>query len=64
MEEPVIQALAQHPAKELLYVSCDPASLARDTARLATAGWRLEAAWPLDMFPQTYHVETLARFTR
>ncbi len=64
MEDAVIQALAQHPARELLYVSCDPASLARDTARLAGAAWRLEAAWPLDMFPQTYHVETLARYTR
>lgn len=44
----------------LLYMSCDPATLARDCQALAAAGYRLERIMPLPMFPQTSHVETLA----
>ncbi|HWR98818.1 MAG TPA: methyltransferase domain-containing protein [Candidatus Methanoperedens sp.] len=49
------------PAR-IVVVSCDPATLARDAAVLAAGGLRLAAAQPLDLFPQTAHVETVARF--
>lgn len=48
----------------LAYVSCDPATLARDAGRLAAAGYRLEQTTPFDLFPQTYHIETISFFSR
>jgi len=45
-----------------MYLSCVPPVLARDAALLAKAGYRLEAATPFDMFPQTGHCEALAVF--
>jgi 23S rRNA (uracil1939-C5)-methyltransferase len=51
--------LGTHPG-EILYVSCDPATLARDLGLLCRTAYRLEAVTPLDMFPQTAEIETLA----
>jgi 23S rRNA (uracil1939-C5)-methyltransferase len=48
----------------IVYVSCDPASLARDARMLASLGYDFIEATPVDMFPQTYHVEVVARFDR
>lgn len=54
----------RHGAARVVYVSCDPATLARDTRKLLDAGYRLDALRGFDLFPNTPHVESLAVFTR
>ncbi len=56
----VLQALAISGARRIVMVSCDPATLARDVARLEELGYQFIEAQPIDMFPQTAHVETVA----
>ena len=48
----------------IVYVACDPAALGRDTAALAGAGYRLDALRAFDAFPQTHHVECVAKYVR
>jgi 23S rRNA (uracil1939-C5)-methyltransferase len=60
----VLEALIASTPARIVYVSCDPATLARDAKRLATGGYRLDFVQPLDMFPQTYHIEGVACFSR
>lgn len=48
----------------LVYVSCQPATFAENAARFVAGGYRLEWVRPVDMFPQTPHIEAVARFTR
>jgi 23S rRNA (uracil1939-C5)-methyltransferase len=57
----VIERLAAMGPPELTYVSCDPATLARDLRLLIDYGYRINSITALDMFPQTFHVETVAR---
>ncbi len=55
-----LQALGQLAPRRVAYVSCDPASLARDLDILARGGFQVEEVQPVDMFPQTHHVECIA----
>jgi 23S rRNA (uracil1939-C5)-methyltransferase len=60
----VAGALARLPARRLVYLSCDPATWARDLAVLVPHGWRLVRVHGFDLFPQTPHVEALAVLER
>lgn len=53
--------LASLKPRKIVYVSCDPATLARDIKLLTASGYILREAVPIDLFPQTAHVETVAR---
>ncbi|MGA0985710.1 MAG: methyltransferase, partial [Candidatus Nanopelagicales bacterium] len=56
--------LATTAKEQIVYLSCDPASLARDTKELTKNGWHLSQLDLIDAFPQTHHLETLAVFSR
>ena len=59
----VCAEVAAHRPDVIVYVACDPAALARDTAALAAGGYALTGLRAFDTFPQTHHVECVARFT-
>ena len=61
---PVLDAVARMAPARLAYVSCDPATLARDAKRLLAAGYRIDSVQPFDMFPQTYHIESVTLFSK
>lgn len=59
-----LDALLDAPPERVVYVSCDPETLARDLAVLAAGPFRIEQVQPVDMFPQTHHVEAVAALVR
>ena len=60
----VIDLIAATGARRVVYVSCDPATFARDGERLLAGGFAAGAIAPFDLMPQTAHVELVATFTR
>jgi len=64
LDKKALSALVNLGPSRLVYVSCDPATLARDIKSLIASGYRLREVQPVDMFPQTYHIECVAALDR
>lgn len=62
IEKHALDAIINIKPRVIAYVSCDPSTLARDAARLIHAGYQLEEVTPFDLFPQTYHIESISLF--
>jgi 23S rRNA (uracil1939-C5)-methyltransferase len=60
----IVRALARLEVPALTYVSCDPATLSRDLALLIKSGFRVERAHLIDLFPQTFHIESIFHLVR
>ncbi len=63
LERTALEAILTMKPKTLAYVSCDPATLARDARRLLNGGYQLQQITPFDLFPHTYHIESVSFFT-
>jgi 23S rRNA (uracil1939-C5)-methyltransferase len=64
IEKHALDAILSIKPQSIAYVSCDPSTLARDAARLITGGYRLVEVRPFDLFPQTYHIESISIFEK
>jgi 23S rRNA (uracil1939-C5)-methyltransferase len=60
----VMRQIGEWAPKTIIYVSCDPQTLSRDLARISPRDYRIDLVEGLDMFPQTYHFETVVRLTK
>ena len=54
-----LESVVRLKPERIIYISCDPPTLARDIRRFISHGFSVDAAHPIDLFPQTYHVETI-----
>jgi 23S rRNA (uracil1939-C5)-methyltransferase len=64
LEKRALEALLVLGPPRIAYVSCDPSTLGRDAARLIAGGYRLVQVTPFDLFPQTYHIESISIFEK
>jgi 23S rRNA (uracil1939-C5)-methyltransferase len=64
MHPQAMDALVKLNPESIAYVSCDPATLARDASRLVREGYKLLDITPFDLFPQTYHIESISLFKK
>ncbi len=62
IEKHALDAILAIKPHVIAYVSCDPSTLARDAAKLINGGYRLQEVTPFDLFPQTYHIESISFF--
>ena len=64
LEKRVVDGILKLTPQMIAYVSCDPSTLARDAARFIQGGYRLKDVTPFDLFPQTFHIESISIFDR
>jgi 23S rRNA (uracil1939-C5)-methyltransferase len=64
LEKRVIDGILKLDPRLIAYVSCDPSTLARDARRLIEGGYNLKDVTPFDLFPQSYHIESISLFER
>ncbi len=64
LSQKIVRRVIEAAPKRIVYVSCNPTTLAPNAAQLVEAGWRLERVTPVDMFPQTPHIECVAVLAR
>jgi 23S rRNA (uracil1939-C5)-methyltransferase len=64
LSKKVVHRIIDASPKRIVYVSCNPTTLAPNAAELVESGWKLKQVRPVDMFPQTHHIECVALFDR
>jgi 23S rRNA (uracil1939-C5)-methyltransferase len=64
LDKVTLNALMDMAPTRLAYISCNPSTLARDAARMIQAGYQLLQTTPFDLFPQTFHIESISIFAR
>lgn len=64
LDKAALDALMALQPPKIIYVSCDPSTLARDLKRMLEHGYTLQQVTPFDLFPQTYHIESISLLTR
>ena len=64
LSKTVVHRIVDAAPRRIVYVSCNPTTLAPNAAELVAAGWALRSVCPVDMFPQTHHIECVALLER
>ena len=64
LEKQVVDGILKLHPELIAYISCDPSTLARDVRRFINGGYKLKDVTPFDLFPQTFHIESISVFQR